>query len=128
MKKEELTKALSTIFDIDEIGDNLVIHNLFFCSSDNSEDMPLILTSHDEKYYLTDNCQTYEKLEEQGIIIDSEQNAHLLENILSYSLVSFDSESKEFYVEVTDPSQIASTACRLLQTIIIAGSIDLFVR
>lgn len=128
MKKEELTKALSTVFDIDEMEDRLVIHNLFFCSADDSEDMPIILVSHEGKDYLTDNCQTYEKLEEKGIIIDSEQNAPLLEKILSYSLVSFDSESKEFYIEVSDSSQIASSVCRLLQTIVVAGSVDLFVK
>lgn len=124
MNIETIKKELSNTFEVDEMNGKFIIHTPFYCACQDDENISVCIVPRENDFYITDMCQTYEKLEESGIIIDDKRNVQMLVQILQHSLVSFDEETKELYVE-TRSGALFSSIYRLIQTIIVAGAMNI---
>ena len=129
MDIKDLEREVGDIFEVDTMGKRFVVRSKFFCSCDDSEGIILGVTPRDDgSISITDMCETYSKLYDNGIEIDGDQNKEKLERILKYSMVSFDDESKEFYTVALSINELSFSIIRLVQAVIVAGSADIFVK
>ena len=124
MNIETIKKELATTFEVDELNGKFIVHAPFYCACQDDENIAVCIVPREDDFYITDMCQTYEKLEESGIIMDDKENVRRLEQILEYSLAAFDPETKELYVE-TRSGALFSSVYRLIQTIIVAGAMNI---
>ena len=128
MNIKDIESEVAKMFEVDTMGDRIVVRSDFFCSCEETSGITLCITLENDEITITDMCETYEKLLRCGIEIDSKQNEEKLGRILEYSLTQFDKETKEFFVKVGDIEDISFALIRMFQTILVAGAFDIYTK